>query len=42
MNRWLAGILIAFAVVVVANGVLVYLALENAPMVVESYVAQPR
>ena len=37
MNRWLLGILAGFALVFTANGILVWLALDNGPEVVESY-----
>ena len=37
MDRWVLGLLAAFATVFVANGILLYLAVDNAPQVVESY-----
>ena len=37
MDRWIAGLLLAFLAVFVANGILVYAALENPVQVVESY-----
>ena len=42
MNRWVLGLLLGFAAVVAANGVLVYLAVEHAPEVVPSYDASRR
>ena len=42
MDRWLAGILLMFAVVVGVNGVFLVLAMENAPTVETSYVEGDR
>ncbi len=37
MNRWTLGLLIAGLVVLVANGILIKLALDNAPEIEPSY-----
>lgn len=42
MDRWLAGILMAFALVVAVNGVFLVLAMENFPTIETSYVEGER
>lgn len=41
-NPWLMGLLIAFGVVLTANGILIYLAVQNSPEIVPSYDLEPR
>jgi hypothetical protein len=42
MDRWLAGILVAFAIVVGINGVFLVLAMENFPTLETSYLEGER
>lgn len=37
MDRWVLGLLLAFATVLLANGLLVYFATENPVQIVDSY-----
>ena len=42
MDRWVIGIIASFAVVVLVNGLFVYLALEHPALVVPSYTQETR